>query len=105
MLDPDLNDEEIAKQLAAFFCRITDEFRPIEDDFRLSSFDSPFPLLQPHKIASRIRQSKKPKSAVDGNLLPSLVNNYSDVIAIPATRIINYSFATETWPSPWKKET
>ena len=38
-------------------------------------------------------------------MLPSLANKYSDLTAIPATRIINFSLATQTWPTPWKEET
>ena len=90
-LAPEKTDMELAEDLADFFVKITDEFDPLTDAPRPA-------LINNHEIAEKLRQDKKPKSAVEGDLLPSLTNKFSDILAIPATRIINHALSTLTWP-------
>ena len=42
---------------------------------------------------------------VEGDLFPECVTKYSDLLAVPLTKIYNMILASRTWPSPWKKET
>ena len=56
-------------------------------------------------ILKIIRESKKPKSAVRGDILPRLVNECADITAIPAFRIINFSLQLKQWPAAWRLET
>lgn len=70
-----------------------------------STYSRPFQLIEPHKVSKLIREARKPKSAVDGDVLPQLVNDCADLTVIPACRIINYSLQNLTWPSAWKVET
>ena len=102
---PSLSDRDLANELADYFARITDEFEPLGDFQPPVTYAGPFREIQPHEVAQRIRSQRKVKSAVEGDLLPSLSNQYSDITAIPATRIINYSISKGTWPTPWLLET
>lgn len=47
-----------------------------------------------------ITQMKKSKSAVEGDILPLVMNAVANFLAIPATRIINYAIGTKMWPTP-----
>ena len=69
------------------------------------TYSSPWDEIDNHKVAERIKGSKKPKSAVDGDLLPAVVNQLADIIAIPATHIFNGAIRKKEWPSPWLQET
>ena len=102
---PGLDDLNLAEELADYFVKITDEFTPLEPGRHPITYDSTFELLLPHQVASAIRAERKPKSAVSGDILPCLANQYSDLIAVPATRIINFSLARHEWPAPWRVET
>ena len=103
---PGLSNTDLAEKLASYFVRVTDEFEPIDPDYIPPvTFDSPYDVLMPHQVAAMIRGEKKSKSAVQGDMLPSLANEYSDLTAVPATRIMNFALAKKTWPLPWKQET
>ena len=104
-LRPHSTNEALAEELADYFVRITDEFVGLDPDLAPTTFPSPFPTLMPHEVAERIRSGKKPKSAVLGDVLPSLASKFSDATAIPATRIINYCLALHKWPARWRDET
>ena len=69
------------------------------------TYDNPFKIIALYKVAKKIRDSKKPKSAVEGDALPSLANTYSDYTAIPATRIFNYALQSKSWPLLWRTTT
>ena len=104
-LCPGRTDVDIAEDLASFFCRIADEFTPINIASLPTTFEDKFPAVGPAEVAARIRSSKKPLSAVEGDPIPAVFNTVSDLIAIPTCRIINHSFQTFTWPAPWQVET
>ena len=104
-LRPSLTDSEIAEELATYFIRITDDFTPLDPAIRPSTTSTPYQMIKPHEVSGRIRQSKRVKSAVEGDVLPSLTNLYADIIAIPATRIFNYALTYGIWPTPWLTET
>ena len=69
-LKPKMSDKELAKDLASFFIKITDEFVPLNTSTVPVTFLSPFPPVLPHQVAERIRSGKKAKTAVEGDILP-----------------------------------
>ena len=103
-IDPEKTEAQLAEDLVDFFVKITDEFPPL-DGYCPETYSAPFPSFQPHEIAKLIKEGRKPKSAVTGDILPSLVNECSDICAIPATRIINFCLSQGKWPLPWRMET
>ena len=48
---------------------------------------------------------KKPKSMVYGDIFPSLVNPYAEIIVDPLLVIYNACLEKETWPLIWRTET
>ena len=104
-IDPTKSDEELGEIMADYFTRITDEFEPIDMSSLPSTFSSPIPPVTPMDCAERIKNGKKPLSPVQRDILPSLLTPLADLAAIPAARIINISFMTNTWPKPWRLET
>ena len=66
------------------------------------------PLPSPHWAPCRCGKDKSRKknlSAVEGNPLPTTINDIADILAIPTTRIYNISYSTFTWPDLWREET
>ena len=104
-LRSDLTDSELSEDLASYFSVITDEFEPIDLSSLPMTFSTPFSAVEPHEVAERIKLGKKPLSAVDGDPLPCMIGRTSDILATPATRIINLIFQTKSWPCPRKRET
>ena len=51
-----------------------------------------------------IRQAKKPKSVVRGDLPPALVNPAARYLRVPVTCIYNDIIQTLVWPVAWKRE-
>ena len=85
--------------------KISQEYSPIPDP----STDEPkleWPtVIEPYKIAARLRTFKKPKSQVPGDINPILVDKFHDLLAIPLAHIINQSLGSRSWPALWKSET
>ena len=100
-----MDDEDLAEDLATYFCRITDEFTPLTNFDPPGTYLAPFKPLMLHEVSKKIKEGKKPKSAVEGDIRPCISDKYSDITAIPATRIINYSLLSLSWPAPWTVET
>ena len=102
---PHLNDDETANQLADYFNAISREFSPLQASGIPESYDAQYVLLQPHEVSKRLRHFKKPKSRVKGDIFPRLVTDYSDLLAVPLTKIFNLTMWTYHWPTQWKLET
>lgn len=100
-----MTDSELAGDLASYFVRITDKFSPLDALKTPVTFTAPFTPLLPHEIAKKIKEAKKAKSAVEGDILPVISSRFSDITAIPTTRIVNFSLHQLKWPSPWLIET
>ena len=52
----------------------------------------------------RLKRIKKPRSKIRGDIFPSLVTEFSDILAEPLTDIYNQISTTLQWPAVWKIE-
>ena len=52
----------------------------------------------------RIKNIKKPKSKIKGDIFPSLMTEYADLLAQPLSDIYNRITETFIWPNIWKVE-
>ena len=52
----------------------------------------------------RLKKIKKPRSKIRGDIFPSLVTEFSDIIAEPLTEIYNEISESLLWPDVWKIE-
>ena len=101
-LYPDSSDIEIAEIIAAFFNRISTEYEPIPDPIRE---DSEVIHVLPHEISARLKNFKKPKGQVIGDINPQLVTKFHDILALPLSIIFNQTLNMLSWPHLWKTET
>ena len=61
--------------------------------------------VQLHEVSNKLKYCKKPKSVVDGDIIPQLVTKCHDLLAIPLQHIYNLVLQKFTWPDKWKSET
>ena len=98
---PGEDDAAIAEKIAEYFNRISSEYTPLTPENNNCLEICP----QLHEISSRLKNCKKPKSKVAGDIDPKLVNKYHDLLAIPLHFIFKSCYATGTWPALWSSET
>ena len=58
----------------------------------------------PHEVSAKLKAAKKSNSTVPGDIFPKMVNDLSDFIAVPLTKIYNTTRLTHRWPLQWKIE-
>ena len=100
---PGQGDDEVSEKVAVYFNRISSEYKPLEPLPRPRDSGASCPMM--HEISSRLKSIKKPKSQVEGDIPPKLVQKYHDLLAIPMGYVFAKSYATSTWPKGWKNET
>ena len=93
----------ILEQVAQFFTEITDAFVTLEtktwNDVKTSGRH-----IEPYQIAAGLRSMKKPRSQIPGDIMPCLVSQLADIVAIPLAHIYNQVLGGQPWPSVWKEE-
>ena len=94
-LYPELTESQIAEKVAAYFNTISVEYPPLPCPARR---DEGIIIIQPHEVAARLRTFKKPKSKVEGDIDPQIVNRFHDILAIPLTYIYNKALNMLEWP-------
>ena len=100
---PGKDNHYIAEDVARFFNRISSEYTPLIEPPVNRDCSNICPEL--HEIAAKLKNCKKPKSQVPGDINPKLVAKFPDLLAIPLFHVFKKSFATSTWPKLWKSET
>ena len=105
LMRPEKQVPQVAKELADFFRRITDRFPPLQNDQIPNDDQHEKMKLTREQGLKRIKDNKKPKSMVYGDIFPSLVNPYAEIIVDPLLQIYNACLEKETWPLIWRTET
>ena len=101
---PGKNDAEIAEEIATYFNSISQEYPPLPDPEK--EWDKNLPdYIEAYEISSRLRNFRKPKSTVKGDINPKLVTEFCDLLAIPLHYIFNQTLHALSWPELWKSET
>ena len=70
----DATDEQIAAELSDFFSEVTDTLPPLENQYEPLSGGIDWPLINEAEVCTELKNLKKPKSVVKGDILPNLVN-------------------------------
>ena len=100
---PTLNEHQIGEKVVDYYNAISEEFVPLkEESFVATTNDI---VLERHEVSKRIKEAKKPRSRVDGDIFIEHLGEYSDLLAIPITEIYNTVLNTQIWPASWKVET
>lgn len=103
-LRPDSSEGEIAEEAAAYFNRISSEFRPLSPDEIPATYHRDLPLLSPAQVQKMLQDARKTNSMVKGDIFPKLINRCSAYLAWPLSAIFNQITRTTVWPIHWKRE-
>ena len=103
-LRPGAKDGDIAAEVAAYFNRISNEFKPLEPSHIPMTYHRELRQLEVHEVKDMLIKAKKTKSRVGGDIFPSTINDCAAILAVPLTDIFNSILATYVWPLSWKKE-
>ena len=98
---PDLNNKEIAEKAAEYFNKISQEFPPVRGP-NFAALKTPPEIFQ---VSSALKNCKKPKSRVIGDIDRRLVAKFHDLLAIPLHTIFTQVYETLEWPALWSTET
>ena len=103
-LEPGKTDAQVAENVATFFNRISQEFKPLQPHEIPSTYHRPLPKLTVEAVIKRLEMCKKPPSMVDGDIFPKLIGRCAPFLAVPLTDIYNEILSTYVWPVNWKIE-
>ena len=103
-LFPSRSDKEVADTVAEHFNKISSEFDGLRREDIPDAVDLDLPTLTCDEVAKKLRDMKKPRSKVRGDIFPSLINRASAMLATPLTEIYNLITRTGEWPTLWKIE-
>ena len=103
-LCPGQPDREVADQVAKFFNCISQEFEPLEPSQIPFTYHRDLPLLSEDEVMKMIKDAKKPKSMVEGDLFPKLFDLAACYLKAPVASIFNSIITTAIWPAGWKRE-
>ena len=103
-LFPGEADEEIAEKLSEHFITISREFDGLSHEDIPTAESRRIPELTAAQVAKRLKAFRKPKTMVNGDIFPALVNEVADDLAKPLADIYNAVSDTKQWPQAWKFE-
>ena len=103
-LFPEESDDMIADSLADHFNSISSEFEGLSPDWVPVADPGFLPYLSVPDVAGRLLKFRKPKSTVQGDIFPRLINRSAPSLAIPLTHIFNCININHEWPEVWKIE-
>ena len=103
-LYPEKSDKEVAEALAAHFNAISSEFHGLREEDIPVALDLDLPQITEEQVAKRLRDIKKPKTTVAGDIFPALINRASHLLAVPLANIFNKITSEGDWPVSWKIE-
>ena len=87
------------------FGSISQEFCPLTRDHASAIHDAGEEKIERYQVATILKSIKKTKSVVKGDITPTLVTKFSDILAIPLTDIFNQVIKHWEWPDLWRRET
>ena len=112
-MEANLTNEQSIERIADHFSNISQEFPPLTvqslpDDVK-SKINQPvnpqdLPVISDHIVYEKIKQSKKPRSSVPGDLPRRLVQEFAPELAAPAGKIFRNITKTGHWPKSWRGE-
>ena len=112
-LDADLTTEQCAEEIAKHFAKISQEYPPlnvsslpphVQNKLSQPTNPSDIPQLTIEAVLEKIMKSKKPKSAVPGDLPKILIQECSPDLSIPVSKIFQNILTTCQWPKQWRVE-
>ena len=99
----DTTEQEAPEKLAEYF-NISNEYQPLNKEEIPETFAATQPVLQVSDIESLIKNSKRTKFRVKGDLFVNVLVDCLDVLALPVCAIFNEITKQARWPALWKIE-
>ena len=103
-LFPGVPESEVAERTADFFTGIADKFTPISGPLTTGEKHSE-PRITKQMVEKRLRECRKPKGLLRGDVWPDILTDCAADFAAPLTHIFNASIEQRVWPSSWRLET
>ena len=103
-LFPEDNDAQIAEKLSEHFITVSREFSGLSHGDVPAAASKEVAVLTEQQVEKRLKDFRKPKTMVVGDIFPSLVNEMAGELAKPLTHIYNEVSTTKQWPQIWKFE-
>ena len=101
---PDLSDAQIAETVAVYFNRISTEYPALSLDDVPKTYNEMLPDLTNEDVLKLLKESKKPKSVVPGDMYPESVRRNYQHLLLPLCSIFNSAKNDLSWPALWKIE-
>ena len=105
-----LTDQECADKIAEYFASISREYAPLNVMLlpervktRLADGTVP-PTITEYECYEKIKQAKKPKAVIPGDLPHTIVKEFTVELANPYSKLFNKIVQTASWPDPFKVE-
>ena len=103
-LYPAKTESKGADALATHFNAISSEFRGLSPEDVPTAESRPLRQLSAGDVEKRLKDFRKPKSMVQGDIFPALVNRVAGPLSVQLSDIYNCITTTKEWPKLWKTE-
>ena len=112
-VDANMTDEECTEAIVTHFCSISQEYPlldssslppDVQNKLKQAVNPADIPQLTVEDVLQKMKQSKKPKSAVPGDIPKTLLNECSPELSIPVCKIFRNVLKTFEWPKQWRVE-
>ena len=109
-LDENLTPEQSAERIASYFSKISQEYKPIEEDtlstelqLKLDNEVCHHPAVREEDIYKNMLEAKKTDS-VPGDIPATILKEFLPELALPVSVIIKEAVNSHSWPEIYKKE-
>ena len=110
-LSQNLSIEQSIEKFVEHFANISNEFEPLnimslpnEVIQSMESDDKSRPTLTENEVCEMMKEMKKTKSSVPGDIPPKLRSSCHEGLSKPVTKLFNNIISSGIWPSKWKTE-
>ena len=106
-----MGGEEIAEKLGNYFCKISQEYSPIDVNkmpmrIQLMLAGEPHPpQISQDEVLKIMQKMKKSTAMVEGDIPPKIKNEFIEHLSIPLTEIANNCLSACVFPERYKIET
>ena len=101
---PHQTDKETAEEMAAFFCRISNQYSPLDMNDIPTVPEKPLPIISEQQVQKLLLEARKTKSMVPGDIFSGLYSLCPKELSRPITSLFNAMSREERWIDSWKRE-
>ena len=94
----------MAEHVGDFFTNIAKDFTPLTEADLPHKTGGPKLQVTEDQVRKRMKECKKPRGLLRGDVFPDLMVKFSDKLAGVVSEVLNTAYKQEVWPSVWKTE-